>query len=159
MDGIICYCPELVQIISRRQGWWSELINMRCGVPQGSIFRTRLFNLYLFLGQIIYHNNVVVTDMKMTPLFPDEQFATLQPIGYCPLASLHTCLKQVNWWMPLHFLQLNKYGWIKLEIIVFGSSWELMWWFQSYKDDHLQVSNHFVLIDTCTFQQPHQGSN
>ena len=92
----------------------SDLTNMSCGVPQGSIMGPVLFNLYMLpLGQILRNNNVGYHNYA-----DDTQlYITLSTADYAPIETLCQCIDQINNWMRQNFLQLNK---DKTEVIVFG---------------------------------------
>ena len=93
----------------------SDLTDMTCGVPQGSILGPVLFNLYMLpLGPILQKNNIAYHSYA-----DDTQlYIALSSDDYTPINTLCQTIEQINDWMCQNFLQLNK---DKTEIIVFGA--------------------------------------
>ncbi|KAI4800683.1 hypothetical protein KUCAC02_009526 [Chaenocephalus aceratus] len=96
----------------------SELKNMTCGVPQGSILGPLLFNIYMLpLAQIMKNNKISYHSYA-----DDTQiYVTISPGDYAPIQTLSKCIEQINDWMCQNFLQLNK---DKTEVMVFGAKAE-----------------------------------
>ena len=76
-----------------------------CGVPQGSILRPVLFNLYMLpLGNIIREHGI-----SFHSYADDTQlYISLSPNDTSPIDKLVQCIDHINLWMSHHFLQLNK---------------------------------------------------
>uniref|UniRef100_A0A3B3WG99 Reverse transcriptase domain-containing protein n=1 Tax=Poecilia mexicana TaxID=48701 RepID=A0A3B3WG99_9TELE len=92
----------------------SKLIDIICGVPQGSILGPLLFNIYMIpLLQIIQQNNIDYHNYA-----DDTQlYISLSPGDYSQVHILTKCIEQINVWMCQNFLQLNIN---KTEVLVFG---------------------------------------
>lgn len=91
--------------------------SLACGVPQGSILVSLLFNLYMLpLGLIMkkktitYHYNA-----------DDTLYIALSSSDFAPVDSLRLCIDQINGWMCHSSQQLNK---DKTDVIVFGTTEE-----------------------------------
>ncbi len=70
-------------------------------------------------NQIAYHSYADDTQI----------YLALSPNDYSPIGSLCQCIDEINSWMCLNFLQLNK---DKTEVIAFGN-----------KDDFFKVNAYF----------------
>ncbi len=93
----------------------SKQTKITCGVPQGSILGSLLFNIYMLpLAQVIKNNNISYHSYA-----DDTQIYIAVSSGdQGPVQALGKCIEEINDWMCLNFLQLNKN---KTEVIVFGA--------------------------------------
>ena len=114
----------------------SEWMKMTSGVPQGSILRPLLFNIYMLpLAQIMENNEICYHSYA-----DDTQiYITITPGDYNPIHTLSRCIEQINNWMCQSFLKLNK---DKTEIIVFG-----------FKEERLTVSAQLQSVMSKTINQ------
>lgn len=83
----------------------SERTKVTCGVPQGSILGTLLFNIYMLtLAQIMKNNNICYHNHA-----DDTQiYITISPGDYSPIQTLIRYIDQIKDWMCQNFLQLNE---------------------------------------------------
>ena len=136
-DTVLCWFKSYLQdrdYFVSIGNFFSQKVNMRCGVPQGSILGPLLFNLYMLpLGKLLRDNNVSYHNYA-----DDTQiYIALSPTDYSPIDSLYHCISLINDWMSQNFLQLNKN---KTEVVVFGPN----------KDERIKVSTYLKSLSLQT---------
>ena len=92
----------------------SEIHEIRCGVPQGSILGPILFNIYMLpLGGVIRRHGI-----SFHSYADDTQlYIAVSPDDTGPIDSLFNCILDIKSWMAVNFLQLNQ---DKTEVLVIG---------------------------------------
>ncbi|XP_061151098.1 probable RNA-directed DNA polymerase from transposon X-element isoform X1 [Syngnathus typhle] len=92
----------------------SELYNVTCGVPQGSVLGPILFNIYMIpLGDIIRKYNI-----SFQCYADDTQlYMPLSMTDPRDCCNLEKCLAEIKQWMSLNFLRLNP---DKTEMLIIG---------------------------------------
>ena len=129
----------------------SEIHEIGCGVPQGSILGPLLFNLYMLpLGDVIRRHGI-----SFHSYADDTQlYIAVSPDDTGPIDALFNCILDIKSWMAENFLQLNQ---DKTEVLVIGPEGQrekLLPKLQDFKPTKL-VKNLGVILDSELNFLPH----
>ncbi len=131
----------------------SEQTKITCGVPQGSILGSLLFNIYMLpLAQVIKNNYISYHSYA-----DDTQiYITMSPGDQGPVQALGKCIEEINDWMCLNFLQLKKN---KTEVIVFRAKEKRLQVTTELQSIHLKTTNQArnlgVMMDSDLYFEKH----
>ena len=129
----------------------SEIHEIGCGVPQGSILGPLLFNLYMLpLGDVIRRHGI-----SFHSYADDTQlYIAVSPDDTGPIDALFNCILDIKSWMAENFLQLNQ---DKTEVLVIGPEGQrekLLPKLQDFKPTKF-VKNLGVILDSELNFLPH----